>query len=693
MDKVTREIRVDLTPAEIEARRQSLAENGLQLVSWEANRKAVLAPIDAEGKHLKETRKDLAEAIETRKELRSVECAWYEEGTQRYLRRLDNGETIDQEPLRPEEILKTRQTSLPLEEPPPAPEAPAPTREPLQLPEHAGPGLTDEAEVHEGGPLAPEAPTVHRALPAARHADAIEADIVAEAEPTEGNLQRAVLLVLGRGATGHWWTMPLLLQVVGQALPGLRVEEAAVRACLEALTKAKRVEAVTETFGLKDSWRLIPEAPEAPKAKGSKAPAKKAPAKGKARGRQAQPARALGDVIDGVLRKLRGWLIEEQLLASVREEMPLDAQPSDRDWRGVVDTMLAQKRIERREEGGRVLYRTNPASLEAGRALDKEEGEIPYCAQPGSPMRARVVRALEDAHKPRSARAISTALHEDEDTVRLVLVQLEQEKLVTGWNTSHKAGRAFELVTKAESRPSKGKAPAPKAAKPAFFNPSKKPGYLIPTLTSAGARAVVSLLREAPNRRMPKEEITRLLNVPEPCAMPSQCYYQSGDWVLKEEHCPSKPAPPAPPAPPPCPPPPATGHPQRVLRGWIYDRIMHTGELPLEVLQAESPRYHQEYIEGTISLLLGCECLMVSGGVLRALELPSAPSASAAVLDAVAGALLDAPLASATIAGALETPHVIIFDVLQELRDAGRVALRGDAWHLTHGASEAEEAA
>lgn len=142
--KITRELQCDLTPAEIEAKRQVLAENGLQLVAWEANRKEVLAPIDTEGKHLKTTRKDLAQAIETRRELRPVECIWLEEGTQRKLTRTDTGEVIDQEALSPEEIRQQRQTTLPLEGDAPAPPSPP-----------------------EAGPITPEAPaSAPRALPA-----------------------------------------------------------------------------------------------------------------------------------------------------------------------------------------------------------------------------------------------------------------------------------------------------------------------------------------------------------------------------------------------------------------------------------------------------------------------------------------------------------------------------------------------
>lgn len=102
-----------------------------------------------------------------------------------------------------------------------------------------------------------------------------------------------------------------------------------------------------------------PEAPavEAPKAKGSKG-------KGKGKG---PASMALGDVIDRVLRAWGMWLDEDHLQAQVREELPLGAQPSTRDWTGVLRDMLAQGRLERREEDGRTQLRipSAPAREEA----------------------------------------------------------------------------------------------------------------------------------------------------------------------------------------------------------------------------------------------------------------------------------------------------------------------------------------
>lgn len=197
-NKVTREILVDLSPEEVEERRRSLAENSMQLTAWEEERKRTLAPIDAEGKHLNQTRKKLYKAINEEQELRSVECEWFETATQRELRRLDNGRVVEQEPLTPIEI-RDRQP------PTPAPAAPAageplppiealdprrgnpPTSDgsapPRALPEHAGPADDGEAEEWQGGDIAPPAPApAPRALPAGPQAGStVDVEIVDEA--------------------------------------------------------------------------------------------------------------------------------------------------------------------------------------------------------------------------------------------------------------------------------------------------------------------------------------------------------------------------------------------------------------------------------------------------------------------------------------------------------------------------------
>lgn len=212
------------------------------------------------------------------------------EGLHRNVERLSR-EVLTEETGEPQDALPGVDTSKP-PKPPKAPKPSAAART-LALPEHAGPGLTDEAELHEGGPIAPPAPPVHLALPAPRHPDAIEADIVAEveAEPSEANVQRAIIATLPRD--GVWMPEEALAAVLGGPMPTLSMSS--IRRCLVDLKATGKVERRPGRGGLFGiSWRLVIEAPKAKpsKGKGSKPAPKKAPAK-KARGRKAEPTRAL----------------------------------------------------------------------------------------------------------------------------------------------------------------------------------------------------------------------------------------------------------------------------------------------------------------------------------------------------------------------------------------------------------------
>lgn len=112
-----------------------------------------------------------------------------------------------------------------------------------------------------------------------------------------------------------------------------------------------------------------------------------------------RPLMALGDRIDLALREHGAWYDEGQLQAAIREGEPLGQQHSDRDWRGVLKDMLRSKRIERREEGGRVQFRTAPLpakkpapeaprpTVTVGEAVSKLLAETP-------PQRWAKVRAL-----------------------------------------------------------------------------------------------------------------------------------------------------------------------------------------------------------------------------------------------------------------------------------------------------------
>ena len=132
--------------------------------------------------------------------------------------------------------------------------------------------------------------------------------------------------------------------------------------------------------------------------------------------------------------------------------------------------------------------------------------------------------------------------------------------------------------------------------------------------------------------------------------------------------------------------PPASGHAQRALRSWIWARASQVGSITEEALAAEAKGYHGEYVFGTVALLLACDCLMEwkDEGV-ASVELPGGRSVDEVVLDVVAGILLDEPLPATDVAKVMETPFAVVWDVLEELRDQGRVAKRGEVWHLTHG--------
>lgn len=142
----------------------------------------------------------------------------------------------------------------------------------------------------------------------------------------------------------------------------------------------------------------------------------------------------------------------------------------------------------------------------------------------------------------------------------------------------------------------------------------------------------------------------------------------------------------APPAPPP------SGHPQRVLRSWIWARAVQVASISEEALAAEAKGYHGEHVSGTVALLLACDCLMewaVVGrpgvAAIAAVELPGGRTVDEVVLDVVAGILFEEPLPAADVAKAMETPFAVVWDVLEELRDQGRVAKRGESWALVGG--------
>lgn len=133
----------------------------------------------------------------------------------------------------------------------------------------------------------------------------------------------------------------------------------------------------------------------------------------------------------------------------------------------------------------------------------------------------------------------------------------------------------------------------------------------------------------------------------------------------------------------PCPSIPAKGHPQRVLRGWIYDRLCQAGELTFAELCAEAKGYHPEYLGGTTSLLEACELVGPWKGGLTAFENETGRTVDERVQDVVCAMLADEALDAKAIAAAMKTPFAIVWDVLEELREAGRIEKRGELWRQT----------
>jgi biotin operon repressor len=216
--------------------------------------------------------------------------------------------------------------------------------------------------------------------------------LVEVGEPTEANLQRAVLRALEGGG---WLTLWEVVAWCRERSPGLRVREKAVRACLLALEKSGRVEHHEGGPVTGESWRILPETPKAKPSKGkaSKPAPKKAPAKGKARGSKAAAA-------------------------------------------------------------------ASKAACLAAAVVIEEEPSLP---------RAAVLRALENATKRRSVRALTTATGLLEDAVECAIEGLLRDGIVV---RARRGG--YQLKSKAESRPgvpqSKSKnekAPSKSSKKPA----------------------------------------------------------------------------------------------------------------------------------------------------------------------------------------------------------------------------------
>lgn len=137
--------------------------------------------------------------------------------------------------------------------------------------------------------------------------------------------------------------------------------------------------------------------------------------------------------------------------------------------------------------------------------------------------------------------------------------------------------------------------------------------------------------------------------------------------------------------------PPAKGHPQRVLRSWIYARLGSSGSMSLDQLCAEAPAFHREYLTGTLRLLLACELVMEWGHeeeTFAAVEHLPGRTIDQLVLDAVADALSGEGLTVADLAGAMSVQVAVVWDILEELREQGRVAQYKDRWTLVAGSAQ-----
>lgn len=178
--------------------------------------------------------------------------------------------------------------------------------------------------------------------------------------------------------------------------------------------------------------------------------------------------------------------------------------------------------------------------------------QAPEAAKPATatatatPLRDRVRAALGAAKVRRSAKVLALLLGECEEDVADELEGLELAREVIGKETSDKAGRAYEPRERWAARRGKGRDAKPgkveeKFAKSsALWRHSRRPGILLPSVTSAGRRKVIALLEDAPGHRLPKSEIVEKLGLHKDTSMPSGLYYQNGDWALKE--APAKPS-------------------------------------------------------------------------------------------------------------------------------------------------------
>jgi len=370
---------------------------------------------------------------------------------------------------------------------------------------------------------------------------------------------------------------------------------------------------------------------------------------------------------------------------------------------------LGRRRTLLKQEilSGYVVPEKKPANRQLSLPVEEAPAQPPEApaAPPVAPLRDRVRAALQTAKVRRSARVLATLLGESEEDVADELEGLELAREVISKNTSAKAGRAYQLRERWEAkrkRPEKlkkaPKKPAPKKGEKALWKPGYKAGIL-PSLTAEGNRRALEMIAAAPGQKMLTSEVRAALDLPEDCCTPNGCYYQGsqagGDWwgisssgaetlAKPRKASTKKPKGRKPVGKPPVPPAvPATGHAQQVLRGWLHSRLAHTGPMSIDQLCAAAPAFHREDLVGTVHLLLACDLVMEwEQDSYAAAENLTGRSLDALVLDNIADALIDEPMTSAALASALSVQHAIVWDLLVELRDQGRVARQGELWRL-----------
>lgn len=140
---------------------------------------------------------------------------------------------------------------------------------------------------------------------------------------------------------------------------------------------------------------------------------KEAPAKVKKAAKKAKPkkpattaARTLTDDIEAVLGEWGSWLDVAHLEAKVREALPLGLGPSTREWEETLTALLEAKKLERKYEYGRALFRlatpaseakpSKPRPKKASKAPSPKASKAPSPPPPTLPVKGAMAKILAD---------------------------------------------------------------------------------------------------------------------------------------------------------------------------------------------------------------------------------------------------------------------------------------------------------